>query len=296
MRQGSSNYRSTSLNTDECGFRVCIANGHHISLGEFHDVKNIKKGIVIGNSSIFGVGTSSDHGTVSNRLNATDTNGILWYNLGLRASNMTQERIASELYAPKEIEYFAWISGGNDMVAMHLGLGGNRYSPPFIGEPAYLKTMNGVSEISQELGRDIEKKYHLLLGAVEREIELVSLYRRSLGARVLFCMQPMLSWVDKVLSVEETQLVGYFDSVQNNIHRVHAQNIMRPWYDRYTKAIENICRRCAVDYLDFNTHPGFRGPDWMFIDRIHVTDRAHAIMAETVNEWSNKMNYSHFTK
>ncbi|MFM2129271.1 MAG: hypothetical protein RL477_817, partial [Pseudomonadota bacterium] len=63
------NFTSPSANTDEYGFRIALKQGRRLVLRKMRAAK-VKKGILLGNSQIWGTGASKDENVVHNVLNA----------------------------------------------------------------------------------------------------------------------------------------------------------------------------------------------------------------------------------
>jgi len=83
----SRNYISNVLNTDSRGFRITYKDSNKIL--DFVDLDELPVGLLIGGSSVFGVGATSDRKTIPSILNSTTDN--LWLNFGGRAFTFTQE-------------------------------------------------------------------------------------------------------------------------------------------------------------------------------------------------------------
>ena len=83
------NFRSEIVNTDSYGLR--FNEKPNLNQSIFDENTTRKKSILIGGSTAFGVGSSSDQKTISSLLsNSTDCH---FYNLGARAFNGFQELI-----------------------------------------------------------------------------------------------------------------------------------------------------------------------------------------------------------
>lgn len=279
MRRASPNYRSASLATDAQGLRVTFAGNQAVDFDAWAS-RLVPRAAITGNSSLFGVGTSSDRRTAASLLNDHGARGLLWYNLAQRASNIVQERLALEFFAPFDLECLVWISGLNDLIAMILGEGGSRNILPFIGEPAYLKAMG---QARPPAPASAEERYRQMIGGIDREFRIIrSLFSRT---QILFALQPALAWCDKPPHANEASLTGIFDAATNRLHRAHSPALLQPWQSRYAADLAAAARSAGLDFLDLNQDPAFRSGEWMFIDRIHLTDRGHERIADVVAAW-----------
>lgn len=284
MRRGQADYRSGSLNTDRLGFRRTYDRVGAIDYDRYMEAEG-PRGIVAGNSMAYGAGTSADDKTFASQLNAKREAGeTRWYNFALRASTLTQERIATELYAPLDAQAFVWVSGINTLVALLVGEGDPANPAPFIGETNFAKTMMP-GHLPRPHDSDLEARYAKALDMVERDLQLLAAQRRAAGCRVLFCLQPSLTWIDKTLTPQEQALVAIFDAPGLAIQRAHHPSQLGPWRERYGQDLESLCTRHGIDFLDLNQEPRFAGPEWLFLDRTHLSDLGHEVVAEAVRGW-----------
>jgi lysophospholipase L1-like esterase len=280
MRRAQPGFRSPTLCTDALGFRATYAGGKPVEFAEW-SAGSGRRAAITGNSSTFGVGTSNDRHTVASRLNDDPrAAGRLWYNMAQRASTLTQERLSLEFHAPLDLECIVWISGLNDVIAMILGEGGSPGLAPFIGEPRFLKAM-GQAPVSAAVKP--EDRYASLLESIARDFRLVR--SAFADARILFALQPALAWCDKPLHPNERALVDIFDATPNRLHHAHAPQALGPWQSRFSRDLAGLAARSGMDFLDINREPAFNNGDWLFIDRIHITDRGHEHIAEIVAAW-----------
>ena len=107
------NFRSEIVNTDCCGLR--FNEKPNLNQSIFNEKITGKKSVLIGGSTAFGVGSSSDQKTISSLLsNSPDYH---FYNLGGRAFNGFQELILYQSLVDKltEIEKIVIFSGLNDL-------------------------------------------------------------------------------------------------------------------------------------------------------------------------------------
>jgi len=284
MRRGQADYRSGSLNTDRHGFRRTYDRVGAIDYDRYMEADGAR-GIVAGNSMAYGAGTTADERTFASRLNAEREAGeTRWYNFALRASTLTQERIATELYAPLDAQAFVWVSGINTLVALLVGEGDPGNPSPFIGETNFAKTMMP-TRLPRPHNADIEARYGKALDMVERDLQLLAAQRLGTGCRTLFCLQPSLTWIDKTLTPQEQALVAIFDAPGLAIQRAHHPSQLGPWRERYRRDLEKLCARHGIAFLDLNQDKRFAGPEWLFLDRTHLTDLGHEVVAEAVRGW-----------
>ena len=273
-------FASPTANSDERGFRQSIKNGRRITLREFSEWPGAK-GIVLGNSQVWGTGATGDERVVHNVLNRERADE-LWYSFALRRSALTQERIAAELYAPLNVEYAVWISG---MILLSLWLlestrAMHELLLPYPAMGEYYKKM-GWPAVPRD-GAPTEARWREMLELFEREIAVFSrVFGR--GARTLvFGFQPFLPWCAKPLAPQERELVDIFFATPGLVKPALASEAMRPLAQRFVPAAAAICGRHGVRFVDLGSSPQFAASDWLFVDTAHLSDAGHRALAAAV--------------
>lgn len=280
MRRSVPRHRSTTINTDDFGFRCSTRGGRLIGLDDVpgHDGP---VGLISGNSTAFGVGASSDAHVVSSLLNAAGGD-LLWFNVAHRAANLTQERINLDLYAPDRTRYLVFLSGANNLIVTLLEEGGERFCTPFVGEPRFM-TMN--ERRSEPAAQSLEERFHQMMESTARDFDLLGQKLRANQLRCLFLLQPMAAWCDRAFCSEERELIAIWDEHPSRLHDVHSGESLAPWRSRYVHALRQCCDRNNIDFIDLNTEHRFLQGSWVFADRIHLADEGHSIVAEIVDGW-----------
>lgn len=292
MRRGKGGFRSATLNSDEHGFRRAVDCQGELAYERWL-TGNWQHGVILGNSVAYGVGTCGDENILGNRLNRRDSNAERrWYTLALRASNLTQERLALEMFGPLNKQWVVWVSGINELVALIVGEGEPGRLPPFVGERAWRQAI-GASSGAIDRQDSLSQRYHSVLNAIERDLCLVSQQCLGVGAEFLFILQPALSWIEKKLTVEEAVLVEVFDSAASPLQRAHSKEQLGAYQVRYRHDIAAICKRNGIEFIDANASPRFLMPDWLFIDRTHLTDLGHQQLEGLVTEWLGTVQVRH---
>lgn len=283
MRRASPCYHSATLNTDSFGFRQCHADEHLISFDHVLSHGG-PVGLISGNSTSFGIGASSDANTLPSILNRIGTEA-LWYNVSHRASNLTQERINLDLYAPHNTKFVVFVSGGNNLIVTLLNEGGSRSCAPFVGEPRFL-ALN-----AQALSTVVtmEERYGLMMEATARDFTLIGQKIRYSGWKCLFMLQPFAAWCSREFCAEEKELIDIWDAHPSLLHRVHSPVSILPWRERFVHDMRSLCHENGLDFLDLNTNNEFLRGRWLFADRVHLTDEGHRIIAEII---TNRMRSS----
>lgn len=285
MRRGAAGFSSPSLNTDRCGFRLGWQDGKTFGLDEFAAMSG-PKGLVLGNSVAFGIGTSHDRASLANLLNRRQAEPAMpWFSLALRASSLTQERLALELHAPAEFSHVVWMSGVNTLIAAVLGGGDTTNPAPYVGEWMFRKL---VGTRSPARAADLAATYPDLVRMLRRDLDIAGAWLARRGTRRLFLMQPVLSWIDKALSAEERELVALFDASPQAVQRAHGPAQLGPWKECFLADLAAACNAAGFDFIDLNAERRFRAGEWLFADRTHLTDRGQALVADVVGAWLDR--------
>ena len=274
-RLSAPNFKSYSLNTDDHGFRLTVAENKPVTLNAFNTT-NLKRGAIAGNSAAYGVGASNDSNTFISKLLQKSNAENLWFNFSLRASTLKQERLAVAHYAKNSLDYFVWFSGFNELnffLTEVASIFKNRY---------LRKKLPAGHLISSD---EWWKIYDQVITNISNQIE--QLRESNSHSKICFCLQPLLTWISKPLTSEEQELITIFDTTFDRPLRRAMPYIIEPLYPKYAKDIKAICIKNNIDFVDFNQNTKLQSEEWLFIDRVHLTDKAHQIIAEEIFQWLN---------
>lgn len=302
---------STSVvSTDGRGHRITRMGGRTIR----SDDAPPDAGFVLGGSFAFGVGASSDAGTLASALSRRT--GTPYVNLGVRAGNSTQELVAALPFAERSTSFLV-CSGVNNMTFS----GWRGFDPlfgPMVADPYFpglaalpvaklakrLKNPLRLADtpaLSAELDRRLRppsdgsavrggepgkarksKRPEISWGvdpaaAAVRQLRDLRALRRVVpdDALVIFALQPYAPRVDKEWSAEEEELFALLDRVQGvKWHRLR-DSLSAEW-DEFASAMEAGSRELGVPFVDLST-ADYSG--WSFVDRVHSTDAGHEAAA-----------------
>jgi lysophospholipase L1-like esterase len=90
------------------------------------------------------------------------------------------------------------------------------------------------------------------------------------GTSVTFVMQPFIPWLNKSLASQETELFALLDQEADGFLLVLRE--LAEYRAQYDKDLHAICSKVGVKYLNLNDAPELQQPDWLFVDRVHMTD------------------------
>lgn len=298
MRKDNAHKEFSSVTTNKYGFRNTV--DHHGSIIDFDKVFAEKEndfGVVLGSSTVFGTGASSDTKSIPSQL--SEITKLPWLNFGCRAYNSTQELITLSLHlrqSPKDIVVF---SGVNNLTLAYLCKQTSEIYNSFFGESEIRKAINsrrysndvgfrwmiiqiarmvlnkfGITRNSKdtEIRKNIENDYGKILACFERDLFSLKAIAKGHSSSLTFFMQPLATWLDKTLSPEEEQLFEYLDDL-NPSFRVLSE-FLGDWKEKYFSDIEGICAKVGVPFFNLNSS-NYESSDWLFVDRVHLTDEGY---------------------
>jgi len=323
---GEPNYRSTSLNTDELGFRV-----QHYYGGEAIDFRDIKQRIaecnlMLGGSTVFGVTASSDAMTITSHLATPDLPFLNW---GQRGSTSQQELflyLSLKYLLPRQ-RNIVLLTGMND-VCLAVLPGAIRY-PAFGGVYSEDFFIRKFLESEGEYGRAAGDRARL-------QERIDNLWKTSSGfrwlARLLFLSGERTGSPEQTVPPERDQLQAVFTLTRNALEtwgwvqaatgaRVHY--VMQPSIGWTRKPLTNTENECFQEdvrqipsvkrftdhnlYLRFKEHVAtlcasiglqfYDANEWLdapkyhkeniFTDACHFNDRGNKLVAELLKQHLN---------
>ena len=281
-----------SVSTDEFGFRNATGSK-----------PGAPTALLVGGSSVFGIGATSDATTLPSLLNATTKYN--WLNFGGRAFNSTQEAILAHLSNTKKIDGpIVVMSGANNLTRslmsgsfskmfgafFHQGLFESQMRSAAVGNRALarqliagLRVRFGVGEKqrSQPVSNTSHSKaesYTAMLTVFERDCAYFQMLAKHNSTSASFVLQPFAPWIQKTLTEQETELFELLDQEAEGFSRVLSELAERK--QQYTQDLQAICARTGLKFVDLNTAPELQKPDWLFVDRVHLTDAGYSVVAK----------------
>jgi hypothetical protein len=306
MRFDNANKEFTSVSTNKYGFRNTVDHdGQVLDFDKVFAEKESDFGVVLGSSSVFGTGATSDAKSIPSRLAQATRSS--WLNFGGRAYNSTQELLLLTLHLKAKPKHIVVFSGVNNLTLAYLAEKTSSVYNSFFGESAFREALNSSSsnriglrksisnlfnEVLLKVGlgeksipirsnKNIEDDYQDILACFERDLFCAKAIADGHGSTLTFFMQPLATWLAKKLSREEEQLFDYLDKL-NPSFRVLSE-FLGSWKDKYFADMENICLKLGVPFINLNTGD-FESPDWLFVDRIHLTDAGYEIAANLIHK------------
>ncbi len=291
-----------AVSSDEYGFRTSLdKRGKDVCIADCIQSTTESLGIVLGSSSVFGVGATGDGMTIPSLL-SKDTD-LKWLNYGGRAFNSTQEQIRFGLHLPKNLDKLILFSGVNNLTLAFLSASTSPVYNSFFSQTMFEEKMN--SPLAEAV--DVRRALSLLLSAVRKRYstsnkknppvsisdvyqDILSCFRRDLravrlmvsglGAEMYFVLQPLATWIDKKLSIEEAKIFSILDSMSSD-WKVLAESIFEI-KSAYFSDIERICLEENVEFYNMNLDVEFRENQWLFVDRVHLSDKGNKVAVDSM--------------
>lgn len=256
--------------------------------------------LLIGSSAVFGIGATSDAATIPSRLN--ELTKLNWLNFGGRAFNSTQEVLLVQLANTKKVAGpLVMLSGVNNLIrALMPGSYSSMYGA-FFQQSLFEKQMAiaavGNRELSRMLFAGVRAKFGLtkksiataqtnsakaasyatMLTVFERDCEYLQMIAKNSGTTSSFVLQPFAPWLNKTLATQEKQLFALLDQEADGFLLVLRE--IAEYRDQYDKDLRTICSKVGMKYLNLNEAPELQQPDWLFVDRVHLTDNGYDAVA-----------------
>ena len=259
-----------------------------------------RNALLIGSSAVFGIGATSDAATIPSRLN--ELTKLNWLNFGGRAFNSTQEVLLVQLANIKKVAGpLVILSGVNNLIrALMPGSYSSMYGA-FFQQSLFEKQMAiaavGNRELSRMLFAGVRAKfgltkksiataqsksakaasYAMMLTVFERDCEYLQMVAKNSGTTSSFVLQPFAPWLNKTLATQEKQLFALLDQEADGFLLVLRE--IAEYRDQYDKDLRAICSKVGMNYLNLNEAPELQQPDWLFVDRVHLTDNGYDAVA-----------------
>lgn len=263
--------------------------------------------LLVGGSSVFGIGATSDATTIPSLLNATTKYN--WLNFGGRAFNSTQEVILMHLSNSKKIDGpIVVMSGANNLTRslmsgsfskmfgafFHQGLFESQMRSAAVGNRALARQLRaglrerfgvGKKQRAQTASQTVQhatttkaESYTAMLTVFERDCEYFQMLAKHHATTASFVLQPFAPWVQKSLTTQEIELFKLLDQEAEGFSRVLSELAERK--QKYTQDLQTICNKIGLKFVDLNTASELQKPDWLFVDRVHLTDAGYATVAK----------------
>lgn len=295
-----------SVSTDEHGFRQTLDSdgGTFLTYRRFFESSlTSPRAVLLGSSAAFGVGATSDRSTIPSILN--QTSHYKWFNLGGRALNSTQEMLLFLLHLPHGIKKLVIFSGVNNLTLSYVSRATSPVYNSFFFQSVFERVMSASSSESKisrsrvmnllaglkdrffsydvaESHHNIDVKYASMIKCLRRDLEILKLLGRSGCFEVYFVLQPLATWIEKDLVDEEKVLFSILDKLPLDWQVL--ATYLSTQKTRYVHDVNRICGDLDIPFINLNESNAFAKKEWLFVDRIHLTDRGYQLSAETIQK------------
>lgn len=117
-----------------------------------------------------------------------------------------------------------------------------------------------------------------MLTVFERDCEYFQMLAKHNSTSASFVLQPFAPWIQKLFTTQETELFELLDQEAEGFSRVLSELAERK--QQYTQDLQVICARAGLKFVDLNTASELQKPEWLFVDRVHLTDAGYSVVAK----------------
>jgi hypothetical protein len=310
------NVNTQVVNTDQLGFRLSFLGEVSESVGGAGNSGEVS--FVVGGSTVFGDGATSDRMTIPSLL--SERIGHPFLNLGGRAYGANQELILFNQIAHKyhKVNYVVLLSGLNELFLSRFRDRSGFFGPFFFSRqfrdslskallskkrkllrlclyPVYGDSIDynrikgsdllGVLFPSEKAVGLRGTNSHLFdvnyaVNQIRKNLLIWKKMSDSFPFKLKFVLQPVPQWCGKESSHEEEILFHYLEK-EHDVDSVVSQ-LTKRIYLSYSEKIQDVCNQLGVEFLDMNTMLGdvSSSEHWLFVDRAHLTDKGNIAVSE----------------
>ena len=320
------NFKSQVYNLDKFGLRFNgLSNSKNLDIEKNNSIFNEKifsnckeTAALVGASTVFGTGASSDEFTIPSILSKkTNTH---FFNISCSAFSGFQEIILFQSFINflKNIKKVVLLSGLNDLFLInYLSTFDPTFGPHYFGH-RYVKEMirdtlswrrklakiifesfmkqnvNWNSVTWKQLlnftlnkngfkNPDLSNKKEILKNLIEKNFLFWSNIQKGMGIKVIYALQPFATCCKKDFSDEEKEIFSVIDTTSHRPYQILKLIDNKTW-ENYKNIIVENCSYHNIDFVDCNDHLGNNNFDkqWLFVDRSHLTDLGNKHVAEFI--------------
>ncbi len=311
MLSGPISYKSENIHTDKHGFRYTKFNDSYICIEDIGEFDNIN--IIIGGSTVFGVGATSNDTTISSILSKRTDEP--WFNLGIRGGVSFTEYIhlIRFVHKAKNIKNIVFFSGINDIYINMLTDFKNdfdnrfendtikysckrKFISSFLSKVYFTKQSNLIdlslrNMLFHPFMKKNEKKVKILLSQNEqigilfknfkRNFLLYSALTKQLDTKVTYILQPFSDWTNKELSDDEIKVFEYLEKLQEGSKWAsHKSKLNIDLYNQVTAFLTKESDRVNIEFID--SHDAYKIDKTIFVDAVHINDNGNEIASDII--------------
>lgn len=294
MLAPAANMDSDVIRTDRFGYRFTVMKDCS-SFAPGHDPHGVGNCALIGNSTVFGVGATSDRTTLCSLMSSEE---YRFYNFGLRAAALTQNLVAfsTAFSSLPKLREIVVIGGWIEFAAAHFikilprNLGGyfgwsrlDSQLNPMLHHLSAADWPPMVAPHFADPNLDATARVDLAVGHVTGMIAAFAALSRGKGANFSFVLQPIAEWIDRSVPAEEADCARILNDAPEQQTDLHAFSLRH--HARFAKQIRENCLALGVSFVDANQllSASPRRDEWLFAGRAHLMDLGGEILAEAFN-------------
>lgn len=298
------NYRSPVVNTDAYGFRYSERDDVAYSAGDLKGADAVR--LIVGSSTVFGIGATTDRWTLASRLSANDRRVAPWVNFGGLAFNSTQELLLMTLYRhllPK-VEEIVLFSGFNTLALARLSVDPRlAHNGAFFNCNQYFEMIDaadqGKGAVKNWLSRTMAQPASAAVApsvpidqqiaiACELTLRHLATWRalaKDCGARLTYVLQPLSGWVRPRGCAEEEALFDEFNQL-GNFTQMYGDILDKSTCFDFAARLKAGTDKLDINFVNLSPSltDSLQPDQWLFVDRIHFTDQGHDFVARKILE------------
>lgn len=291
-------YRSEVINTDPVGFRLAHGDGTTASLGGQRPEGPVR--LFAGSSTALGIGATNDGDTLPSRLWTEYAPSLPWLNVAGRSFNSAQELLLMALYRQllPPVDSIVMFSGLNNLALARLPEAQRGDSGGFFNCGEYFEQMEelrarhrrrpGFTRRAERRTPPPEPVRPLdvrIAEAVDLTVRHLEGWRRLVGAPITFVLQPLATWMRPEHAPQEQLLFAELDE-RSNFWDLYGDIATQEAGRTYADALAAACEKAGFGFLDVNPPlaEAVDTADWLFVDRAHLTDHGHDVVARVLAE------------
>ena len=315
MLSGPKNYCSSHINTDSFGFRKTIINNQSYRVDSLKNYKSVN--LIVGGSTVFGVGSSSDRTTIASELSSLSNE--IWLNFGIRGANSFQEfiHLINILNDSNRVNNIVFLSGINDLymslVNDELNNFDNGFGSKFNKISAYhpyhqsfaiffsnlynidvnkiikMRKLKMLFSIFNSSNKEydklsFEKRIEVFSKIYSRNFKLYKGLKESFNiGKITFILQPLIDWTNKKLSTDELKVLEYLNSIQRNSPwEIFKKNLNDQMLKiKLTENLNYYANKNNIAFEDSNNYFKNINED-CFVDSVHLNDKGYEVLSKKI--------------
>jgi hypothetical protein len=286
------NHRSEIVNTDSEGFRHSTS---PFGTVDSHSWLAHGGGLVLGNSTAFGLAADRDSGTAASHLAALS--GVRQLNLALVAANSLQELVASLPYLHAASTVVVFSGAGDYWTMMATRTPDSIFVPVFFeGTFASLSSIplfqlaalaagtplpapEGDDEDTAPPAPDFGDAEHRVATAAQRQLRHLTALTRLVapGTRILFCLQPFATPRTRDIDPEEQRRFDFEEPIFGR----KENSAYEQYWDSFATLVSDGCAGLGVPFVNLSADL-FTG--YCFGDQFHLTDEGNRQAAILIHQ------------